>query len=310
MFYPLRPSPLFLVVFTSYLFWLASFGPLPFILVVTGFALIVPAYARYCFLVLDETANGHREPPVLGIELITPHEEWRAHKFSFIFLLGLSFIAWVWDSAGVIPGLILLTGFLAMIPAAIVVIAIEDRALRAIDPRVLLEIIHKLGGRYWLLTSLLWFVTPAIFYILVAQGWLLAGLMVFFYNLLVVCHWLGKAIYAHRAQFAFEPAISPERDAAFEEAERVRQRFRVLDRVYAQRRQPHALGELLRNIENEPHPLDAHAWYHEQMMQWDNLKLPLEHARRYINTLRDAGNLTRAATVIAHCQQVDENFTP
>ena len=310
MFYALRPSPLLLIFVTSYLFWLASFGPIFMLILATGFALLVPAYAKYCFLALDASANGLAEPPVAGVELLVPHGEWRAHKFSFPFVFGLSVITWLWDGIGAWLALPLLFLFLALVPAAIVVIAIEDRFLRALNLRVLLEVIHKLGTRYWLLTGLLWLAIPTVFYLVVQQGWLFTALFVLFYNLLVVFHWLGRAIYARRDRFDFEPAISPERDAAFEEAERIRQRFRVLDRVYAQRRRPVAMRELLQYIATEPEPLTAHAWFHEQLMQWEKLRLPLEHARHYIAALRERGRHAEAEAILSRCQQADAGFTP
>jgi len=142
-----------------------------------------------------------------------------------------------------------------------------------------------------------------------SEAGLFVTLFINLYSLVLVFHWLGKIIYARRTELDYRPDKSPEREAAQTAFETVKKRKKCLASIYAQRHQVHGLPMLLAHIEGEDNSLEAHAWFHDELMQWDDKKLAVEHARFYIKALRSAGIHDIANQIQRESQYIDPTFS-
>ncbi|MGH8119746.1 MAG: hypothetical protein ACRESK_03930, partial [Gammaproteobacteria bacterium] len=138
---------------------------------------------------------------------------------------------------------------------------------------------------------------------------LFVTLFINLYSLVLVFHWLGKIIYARRTELDYRPDKSPERDAELATLETIKKRKKCLESIYAQRHQAYGLPVLLAYIDGEENRLEAHAWFHDELMQWDDKRLALDHARYYIKALRSASIHDIANQIQRDCLYIDPGFS-
>jgi len=307
--FPLRFTPLLLNLTSSFIIWLAMTNIFLFLIGCPLFVVSVVPFAKYLFAVLERTASGYADAPTLSYELIRPMEEWRPYLLILTLGFLVSFSIWLLQNNQVFLTLILLVFFLGAMPAFIGLLGVNNGLFRSLNPQILLRFMQRVGITYWILLGIL--ATGCVFlYLLYTSGaGLYIAIAVNLYCLVLVFHWLGKIIYVKREKLGYTPDKSPERQAEQINHEIVLQRKKHMDRVFSRRRQAVALPILLACIEEEENKLDAHAWYHADLMQWDNKRLGIRHAEFYIKALREAGNHVIADLVLQECREIYPEFT-
>lgn len=184
---------------------------------------------KYCYVLLERLADGATEPPVMSTDILSPFEV-RPWVQLLIVVGGYMLCKAVGGNAAVVLGIL----FLLLMPATIGVLGTDQPFYQAVNPVVLFRLIRGLGLLYLaLLASIPVYAGVQILLarigawtILQNAVWLLCELS--FFSL------IGGCIYLRRSQLGYEPAQSPERTAAREEAERVKERARMIDDVFQQ----------------------------------------------------------------------------
>jgi putative membrane protein insertion efficiency factor len=93
----------------------------------------------------------------------------------------------------------------------------------------------------------------------------------------------------------------------------VKTRERILNHAYgfiSRDNRDGGLQHIFNGIQDDPEPLDAWAWYFEQMMLWEDRREALFFAQHYIHDHLQHGEQQPAVKLIMRCRRVDERFRP
>src|SRR4030095_3760526 len=207
---PLGPASLLLIAVVAVLLtlgWRAGWLGVPLLLIVLSW------FFKYAFVVLDTAARGLGEPPVLAVEMINPLDEQR--QLGLLLLIGIFYgaTAALEPIAGK-PVVLLLRGIaLALLPACTAVLGSSSSIVTAVNPRVLIGTIRRLGWDYvviWLAIIVLAF-AARFTSIRLANATVALPLAIacVIYGWLAVFSIIGGAIYERRHALGTEAWGSP-----------------------------------------------------------------------------------------------------
>ncbi|MCH7830774.1 MAG: hypothetical protein IIB75_09500 [Proteobacteria bacterium] len=308
IFYPLTvPSVLMTLIF----FWLLiSFGLWGGILGMFLLFLMLPAVFRYQMIVLEARARG-REPPALDAEFFN----WSGNAWS-LFPLPLTLLAaWAVISAGDSFGnigavvVLLLTG--GLLPASFAVLTITHSPLQSVNPVAIGLLLEKCSATFWIAPT----------YLIVA-GWLslqtavlpqMAVILILLLLLYSFFSLLGSLIepYGLIDDVSIPDALEPDEHEIAADIEKVR--TDVLNHAYgfvSRGNRSGGFAHIIGNIDEDPDPVAAWAWYFNRMLLWESTAQALFFAQRYIHELLRQGDDISALKVILRCRLINESFRP
>ncbi len=261
---PLSPAPLLLIAAFAVLLTLAtraSLLGLPLALIVLSW------FLKYAFVVLDTAARGFGDPPVLSLEMVNPLDEQR--PLGQLLIIGTFYGATAalkpFVGADVVFALRALA--LVLLPACIAVLGSSGSIVTALNPRVLIGTIRRLGSDYlviWLAILVLafaaYFASTRLANTLLGLPLAIACLM---YGWLAVFSIIGGALYERRHELGIDTWRSPERDHARQQAEQNKEHDRFVDELYGHWRGG-AYKEALQAAQNRlaanHHTLNEYEW--------------------------------------------------
>jgi len=311
---PLSPAPLLLIAVFAVLLTLglrAGWLGVPLLLIVLSW------FFKYAFVVLDTAARGLEEPPVLAVEMINPLDEQR--PLGLLLIIGVFYgaTAALEPIAGK-PVVLLLRGIaLALLPACTAVLGSSSSIVTAVNPRVLIGTIRRLGWDYvviWLAIIVLAFAArfTSIHLADATVGLPLAIAC-------VICGWLavfsliGGALYERRHELGIEAWRSPERDRARHEADLGKDHDRFVDELYGHWRGG-AYKEALQAAQNRlaamHHSLEEYAWLCQALLRWPDRRLASRLAQDYLTRLLAAKRYSQALALAQRHLQADPEYRP
>lgn len=198
---------------------------------IMGF-LMLSWFFKYAYVLLDSTANGVEEPPVLAVEMLNPVDEQRP----LAQLIITTSVAWAaWKLGGTAGIAVAVLGFFYL-PASIAVLGASSRALEAINPLALTRVIRGLGGYYLLILAVIVVYAIALQFLYRADIWPMLRLALVLFCVLSIFTMLGGALYERRHVLGLEPTHTPERKAERADRERSKERAKALDVIYGEAR--------------------------------------------------------------------------
>ena len=311
---PLSPAPLLLIAAFAILLTLATRGgllglPLGFI--------VLSWFLKYAFVILDTAARGLDEPPVLSIEMVNPLDEQR--PLGQLLIIGVFYAATaaLQPYVGAQIVVALRTVALVLLPACIAVLGSSGSIVTAVNPRVLIGTIRRLGWDYvviWLALLVLAFagrfVSTRLADAPLGMPLAIACLM---YGWLAVFSIIGGALYERRHELGIDAWRSPERDRARHEADLGKDHNRFIDELYGHWRGG-AYKEALQAAQNRlaasGHSLDEYAWLCEALLRWPDRRLASRIAQDYLSRLLAVKRYSNALTVAHHHIDADPEFRP
>jgi len=228
---PFRPASLLLValfsLLISFFLWAAAFLGMMGLLALLGVTLLNLWVLKYCFVLVEQFADGATEPPVLDLDMLSPFE--RRPWIQAALLVVCASLCWkVGGNAGIALGAL----FVLMIPAQTAQIAMGDSIFQAMNPLAWLRVIRGLGPLYPALLAVLAVIVGINALLVELPLWRLVEVAIFLLCEVGFFGLIGSCIWLRRRQLGFEPSRSPERVAAREEGERVKLRAGMLDEVF------------------------------------------------------------------------------
>jgi hypothetical protein len=193
--------------------------------------LMLSWFFKYAYVLLDATANGVTEPPVLSIEMLNPVEQRPLMQLIICVAFG-----WVVYEVGGAVGLIIGVLGLFYLPASMAVLGASVRAIDAVNPLALTRTIKGLGVYYPLILAIIGGYVIVIVLLARIDIWeqlKVAFLLFAIYSIFCV---LGGALYERRHALGLEPTHTPERKAERKEQERAKERHKAIDEVYGEAR--------------------------------------------------------------------------
>ncbi len=226
---------------------------------------------KYCYVLVENFADGATEPPVMSTEMLSPTE---IRPWVQLALVSFGYTAYTLLSGN--AQIILAVTLLALLPATVAVLGVGEPFFQALNPLMLFRLIRGLGPYYLLILGsilvyavLLWLVARLHPWNLIWNAAILACEISFF-------SLIGGCLYLRREQLGIEPSRSPERTAAREEAERIKVRARMIDEVFQQVRigkhveATRPLAQWLKGLDGPTAAADAQ-FIASQAMGWDNV---------------------------------------
>lgn len=225
---------------------------------------------KYCYVLIEQLANGATEPPVMDTDMLSPGEA-RPWIQAALLSVGGWTCYWIGGPAGIALGIALLLLF----PATVAILGFGEEPWQAVNPVTLFRVIRGLGP-YYLLMLLSLVLCAAIGWVLTRVNmWSLLENAIALWCEVAFFSFVGASIYLRRKQLGYEARKSPERAEARAEAERLKERARMVDEVFQLVRigrhvdATAPLAKWLRDTDGEHVSKDA---YHiaEQSLKWES----------------------------------------
>ncbi len=263
------------------------------VLGVVGSYFLLSWLFKYAFVVLEHSANGRFEAPVVTVDMLGPFEQ---RPMVLIAWCVLMFVA-AWKVGNTL-GAGLVVAVLLLLPATAAVLGLGWGFLQSINPPTLWRMIRGLGIHYIAILGLMAAAAGLIRGLGLADSWgawNMASIAVAEVALLTVFSVLGGAVFARRLQLGHEPAVSPERKLAQEDGEHSVRLNSMLDEFYTQarlRKNELALGILrqwLAQADDRYVAIDAQTIM-ARMSAWHDARILSGASRVLIEELEKRGN--------------------
>ncbi len=312
---PLRPAPLLLIVsFALGLTLAARAGLLGLPLAV----ILLSWFFKYAYVVLDTTARGFDEPPVLSVEMVNPANEQR--PLGQLLIIGV-FYAGTGAAEPLIGTAVVAAvriGALTLLPASVAVLGTSGSILEAVNPVILLKMIRRLGPSYLLIVAataapagLAWLMAVHVLdWIALPLALVLAFLM---YASLAAFSVIGGVLYDQRAELGLEAWKSPERDRARLQRETDKRHEQLIDELYGHWRggaRTEALQAAQKWLASRAHASDEFDWLCERLLAWPDRRLSHRLAQDHIARLLEAKLAAPALRVARRHLDADADFRP
>ncbi len=269
---------------------------------VMGFKLAVEA--------LVNTVHGRFEPMGAEDMMATDGEAVNQILLMLVVLLPILAIA-IWGSPVLALGLLALA--VLFLPAAVILLAVDDSLPHALNPLAWFPLIGRLGGVYFGAVGLLAamvvisiVVQTLLYLVLPSNMGMLPGSFVSLYLLVAGYHLLGYVIHANHVALGLDvaPAVprarfaNPLEDDAVAEAE-----------ALAEDGDPAAAARRLQDMFRGRGASDAlHDRYRQYLQQAHDTAGLLDHGREYISRLLATGQDKRALAVLVEQRAMDPSY--
>jgi len=224
---------------------------------------------KYGYVLIEHISDGAVEPPVMSTEMLSPFEARPWVQLGIVITGGV--LCWkIGGAASLVLGAVLLT----LLPASIAVLGVGEPFYQAVNPVMLWRLIRGLGPYYLLILVSIPVYIGILLLLKRLDAWLLALQAAALICEISFFSLIGGCLYLRRHQLGHEPSRSPERTAARAEAERVKERARMIDDVFQQARigkhveATRPLAKWLSSLDGATAALDAQ-FVASQVLQWD-----------------------------------------
>ncbi len=282
------------------------------IITLAGMIFSLAAITKYGFMVIEQTARGDFNPPAwnkaFSGDLSIFFKQIGVQIVFGVFLAAVSFLGS--ELFNFLASLIVIF----LMPASLMVFAMEEDIGSAVSPTHLLEFISRIGGAYFILYvflilfsmahvgffSLLWGEVP--------ETWL-APLFVSasLYFMLVAYHLMGYVIFQYQSALGF----------VSEDEKTVERRMKAIDPFDAridvlakEGRYEDCLKVFKKALHYHPNDFKKHDNLSKILVALDHREAALEHGNSYLTKLHQVGDDARLYFLYSYYQQLDPEFLP
>lgn len=276
-------------------------------------------FLKYAQSVLEDTAHGHLKPQPLSAEKLT--ENGLIVFKLFAILLVFDFIEFtaldLFNQIGrAIVGFILVFAT----PAAIMVLAMEDKLLSALNPSIVYSVISRIGAPYFLLFLL--------FYVLrMARGttfglltnfidpslWAAIYVLISTYFYLIAFNMMGYLLYQHHEELGFNIEVDVEEALEMpgkSQADEISPELRAVEILIHEGKTDDATKQLKDIVRNSPTEIEARERLLKLCRLTGNVEEHTNQGQSYINYLLSEKKLSQAAKIYQACIEFDKHFRP
>ena len=314
--YPLQFSPMLfmlLLIVISIIFNMLPADKMPFgILIEIAMFML---FLKYAYVVLENTAQGFLRAKRIQGEMLTENLEtpFKQIFVVFLFLIFLSELAALDNVALLYIGLF----FTALIfPASVMVLAVEHRFFRAINPVRLLEVIHRLGGAYFIMCLYILLllvgameVTNLMVEYLPSNIYMPVGNFIIMYFILVMFNMMGYVIYQYHERLGYsieqEYSESGESGSWPHESEPA---LREVEILFHEGKLDEVRKRLISMIQEHPGNLLYRERLHRLIQKSGDMEGLRNYSADYLVRLILEDRPSEAIRVYSDCYKLDKNF--
>ncbi len=327
----LYPFTVTSVVFILIIAGLMSLFSAPGILSIILLLFIFSIFLKYCFTVLKNTAQGEMSPPeidenIITVDLTLTLKYWGLFILygalgGFLFAFSMRFAMSATPAAGIIMFFICLIILLLVFPASLIVLAVNESLLDAINPMVTVSMITRIGSSYFImyffLVTLLaapgilgYFIQPVVPAILFA---FVASLVNCYYTI-VAHHLMGYLILQHHEDIGYDVAMQEEsisrvshHAASGNGNSHLMNQLNVLIK---EGKHNDAISMIQAETQGNIKTLELAERYYNLLKISQKIPEMLEHAKSYLNLLVRAQKNDAMRMVYLECVAADPKFNP
>jgi hypothetical protein len=308
VFYPLTASA---VLVPLVIFWLAvSFAAWGGLLGLFLLFLVIPALLRFLMIVLEARARG-AEPATPDIDFFS----WFGKGWTLfpVVLVALSTWAIIWTGKTVGAQWAIVVALVAslLLPSSLSILAITHSPLQSLNPVAIFRLIGRCGHALLIASAYL----GLSFWLMYASDWLPFLLANFVQMFLWFSFFSLTGTLIEPYDLFEEVDIPPPLEKTVSEvsADIEKERTAALAHAYGFISRDNREGgfkHIFSEIEKDPDPVAAWAWYFDRMLGWEQKQHALFFAQQYIHDMLAHGERVPALKVIMRCRLIDESFKP
>ena len=273
---------------------------------------------KYSFAVLKETANGKLVSPKITIQTISDDFEVVFKQIAMYAIIGFAVFK-VFQSMGIVIGLLFLAFSALSIPAMITVLVASNSLLNAINPMVFVRMAWRIGWAYLLmyLFLLLLGVAPAVVgrYIIAflpdgLHGFLFAMAKSFY--TIISYHLMGYVIFQYHEEIGYAVDMDEEEAPTEANASVQSQENGLLNRVDILIKEGHiddAISLIRDETEGDFSDMNLAERYFNLLKIKQLTPEMLEHGKVYLELLSKAGQKDKLCEVYLECISKENTFT-
>jgi hypothetical protein len=248
-------------------------------------------FSKYCYVLLDAVVAGHKEPPVLSVEMLNPVDEQRPLIQAIIVALGFIASWWVYHTIGPVAGLALGALLISALPATVALLAIGDSWVHALSPMAIGRVMRGLGLAYVAVLAITLGGALVILTLALTVDSLLLSLALSQFVFMAMFCFIGGAIFERRVELQLDTRTHGERVAERDERHHADARGAVLDRTYALLRLKRR-SEAWANLEGwmrkhcpDSHPFTEYHALQQATCSWDEPVIGDQVTNEYLGKL-------------------------
>lgn len=311
--YPLQFPPLLLVLLLTVISIVFNKLPaekMPFgILIEIAMAML---FLKYAYVVLEHTAQGYLRAQRIQGKMLTENLE-TPFKQVFIVLLFLFFLS---ELSALENEPLLYAGLFVTalaFPASVMVLAVEHKFFRAINPLRLLEVIRRIGGAYFIMcayilllllgtmetTSLMVEYLPTSIYVPV-------GNFIIMYFTLVLFNMMGYVIYQYHESLGY--SIEQEYNESNSWPHETEPELRKVEILFHEGKLDEARDRLIKMIQEHPGNLQYRERLHRLVQKIGDIEGLRKYSADYLVRLVLEDKPSEAIRVYSDCYKLDKDF--
>ena len=306
--YPITASA---VLVPLLVFWLAiSFASWGGVLGLFLMFLILPAMLRFQMIVLEARARG--------VEPATPDHEffnwfgnaWTLFPFPVTLFLTWAVIATLYKFGLAWAAVVVILAS-ALLPASLGVLAITRSPLQSLNPVAIFRLLGRCGSTLWIATVFS-FIACALSYLSQSLPLMLTNLVQMFLTF-AFFSLTGSLIEPYDLFGEIDIPAPLEKTASDISSDIEKDRVAALAHAYgfiSRNNREGGFKYVFSEIEKDPDPVGAWAWYFDHMLGWEQQQHAMFFAQHYIHDMLAHGERIPALKVIMRCRLVDEQFKP
>ncbi len=272
--------------------------------------LILPAVFRFQMIVLE--ARGR------GVEPATPDVDsfnWFGNAWTLFPTVVFVLVTWAvivtLNHFGIAWAIVVTMLAAAFIPASLGVLAITRSPLQSLNPVALYRLLERCGSTLWIATVFL-VTSYALSYFAEGLPAMLTNLVQLFLSF-AFFSLTGSVIEPHDLFGEVDIPAPLEKTADEISSDVEKTRIAALAHAYGFISRDNRAGgfkHILGEIEKDPDPAAAWAWYFERMLGWEQKQHAMFFAQDYIHDALAHGEHVPALKAIMRCRLIDANFKP
>ncbi|MCV6636824.1 hypothetical protein [Candidatus Albibeggiatoa sp. nov. NOAA] len=271
---------------------------------------LINFFLTYIFISADFSSQSKDKVTKLGQQPINPAA---ARQVVFI-IFSIGLLTWLSYYLNSIVLSIIILLWLALLPACLIQIAIDDSILSGLNIKKLIAFIKKMDYEYaWAIVATI--ITTTLFYITIFKLFgifFIIGLLICLYTFIACFHLLGYLIYHRRYRIGFLAENTPEgnieiaADKLYKQADDIVQQAKVY--VTEKGLLKHAFSTLVSRLTFANNELILHGEVSEQLFEWEDKRLALKHAALYLHFLIQQQKYVTAHRILQKSHRLQANF--
>ena len=320
---PLKPAPLILIGVLGVLFkltkittLLGSFrqpATLTALVYLPADILLLTAFFKYSFVLLDGVAKGDKEPPVLSIEMMNPIGE--SQLLMFLALVIGMFFGSEAASYWVGPVFAALFAFACLVtfPAIVAAQWLTGSLARSLNLVSCFRLTQQLGSDYLVTLGCIALLSALAYFLTTSDLPLIVHFAALIYAWFAAFALIGGMINTHREDIELEADYEPEIFVGGPGVTPDRLHDQQVDRIYGQWRggaHKNAWQTILEQLESSSEPIAELNRLYERVARWPDQRLATRLAQELVSRLLAARSHKEALNVARERLKVDSEFRP